>query len=117
MDNAVQENLVCLFGRKDGFFANFVQRVGLVSGSGVSLQAGGNLSPDYQQYGISLTKLFCGSHYNLGCLYEVVLESNRDANCYLVIKKVKDISEGIDSLLAETKADGVVLMQTNQGTV
>ena len=91
-----------------------MQRVGFVAGSGTNLQAGGNLTPDCQQYGISITKLFCGSHYNLGCLFEVVLQNAPTTSCYLQAHGVTDVASGIESLADDrSQADGLVLMQTN----
>jgi len=62
---------------------------------------------------MSLTKLLCGSHYNLGCLYEVVLENNVAKSCYLQTQQVHDVATGLSQLLsASDQADGLVLMQT-----
>ena len=61
LDSAVQENKICLFGKRDGFYANFVTRLGLIAGAGAPIQTGGNKTSDALQYGYNITQLVCGS--------------------------------------------------------
>lgn len=55
LDSAVQDNQICLFGKRDGFYANFVTRLGLISGAGTAIQTGGNKTTDALQYGYNIT--------------------------------------------------------------
>jgi hypothetical protein len=46
LDSAVQDNHICLFGKRDGFYADFVKRLGLITGAGTPVQTGGNKTSD-----------------------------------------------------------------------
>ena len=52
-------------------------RVGLIKGNGHCIQTGGNKTSDSVQFGFGLSRLVIGSQYNLGFLYEALLNCNQ----------------------------------------
>jgi len=77
VDQAVQENRLCLQSLKYGYFKDFcVERLSFVSGEGKSIQTGGYKVKDSRSFGLDMTDLIASSHYSLGLLFEVVL------NCF-----------------------------------
>eukprot|EP00347_Sterkiella_histriomuscorum_P003082 403365660 len=77
LDQAVQENRICLQSLKYGHFKDqALERVSFVSGEGRMIQTGGYKVRDTQSFGFNVTDLFSGSNYTIGLLFEVVV------NCF-----------------------------------
>ena len=77
IDQAVQENRLCIQSLKYGQFKDYVlERVSFVSGEGRMIQTGGYKVRDTFSFGFNITDLFAGSNYTIGLLFEVVV------NCF-----------------------------------
>ena len=76
VEDAIQRNLICMTSLKDGFFTDQerVARLGLIKGNGDPIQTGGNKVSDTTSFGFNITKLLFGSDYNLGFLYEALIQ-------------------------------------------
>lgn len=74
VDQAVQENRLCLQSLKYGSFKeSALERVGLVTGEGRMIQTGGYKVRDNYSFGFNINDLFAGSNYTIGLLFEVVV--------------------------------------------
>jgi len=77
LDQAVQENRICLQSLRYGYFKEqALERVSLVSGEGRMIQTGGYKVRDTYSFGFNLADFFSGSNYTIGLLFEVVV------NCF-----------------------------------
>ena len=65
VENAIQNNCLCLQSLKHGFFNDNerIRRVGMVMGSGDLIQTGGNKVSDSMSSGLNVTEIVKGSQY------------------------------------------------------
>lgn len=99
-------------------------RVGLIKGNGEPIQTGGNKVSDDVSFGLPMTKLIVGSHYNLGLIYEALVNltpvtpsDGHHITIQITPGDVVAILEGYKDYLDDSKkvlADGLV-MSFNQG--
>ena len=77
VEDAIQNNCLCLQSMKHGFFndVEWVRRLGVVMGSGDLIQTGGNKVSDSLSCGLNMTEIVKGSQHQLGMLYEALLNT------------------------------------------
>jgi len=74
-------NKLSLASLKDGFYCNDrrIERVGLITGEGEQVQTGGNQTSDNgAAFGLGMTRVIEGSRAQLGLLYEVLLNTQKE---------------------------------------